>query len=166
MKPKERKKDKTFHYTNEKMVIDLMKLIPFDINDVVLDAGSGKNKVWYKNTPKHCLKLECEIEDNCDFFNYYGDIDWIIGNPPFHESWKFFNKASELAKKGIAFLINNQALNSWTPKRYQTFKDRGFYLQGIHIVLDSRWFGRYYFMIFTKKPNNFITWNTQTYDKR
>ena len=50
-------KDITFHYTNEKMVKDLIKLIPFRENDTVLDAGSGKNKVWYKNIPKKCISF-------------------------------------------------------------------------------------------------------------
>jgi len=38
-----------FHYTSEEMVIELLKITPIDESDTVLDAGSGKNKVWYKN---------------------------------------------------------------------------------------------------------------------
>jgi hypothetical protein len=39
----------TFHYTNEKMVRDLLAITPINPTTTVLDAGSGKNKVWYKN---------------------------------------------------------------------------------------------------------------------
>ena len=41
----------TFHYTDEQMVKDLIPLLPIKENDTVLDAGSGKNKVWFKNIP-------------------------------------------------------------------------------------------------------------------
>jgi len=156
-----KKRPKNFYYTNEQMVKDLLALIPTKREDTFLDAGSGDN-VWFNNL-RVAQKYECEIERGCDFYKWDKRVDWVIGNPPFHESWKFFEKALSIAKTGIAFLINNQALNSWTPKRYQTFKDSGFYLQKIHIVLDRRWFGRYYFLIFAKKENNFITWNTKTY---
>lgn len=158
---KDKPTDITFHYTNEQMVKDLLVITPIKKGDSVLDAGSGKNKVWFNNLQGE--KYECEIEDGCDFYGWDRKVDWVVGNPPFHESWKFFDKASQLADKGIAFLINNLAMNSWTPKRYETIKERGFYLQKIHIILDKRWFGRYYYLIFTKEKNEFLSWNTKTY---
>ena len=159
-------RNKEFYYTNEEMVRDLIELIPLTINDNVLDAGSGENKVWYRHIPEYCIKYECEIEDGCDFYKWKEKVDWVIGNPPFHESWKFFEKSSKIAKKGIAFLINNQAFNSWTLKRFELFKQRKFYLQKIHIVSDARWFGRYYFMIFSKFYQYFITWELKTYKEK
>ena len=163
MKKKERPKE--FYYTNEQMVKDLLSITP--ISGSALDAGSGANKVWFNNFKGKKIdayNYECEIEDGCDFYKLEGNmIDWIVGNPPFHESWKFIDKASQLAQKGFAFLINNQAMNSMTPKRYELLKNRGFYLQKIHIVLDKRWFGRYYYLIFTKKPNDFLSWRIKTY---
>lgn len=151
-----------FHYTNERMVKDLMKLIPFNRADIALDAGSGKNKVWYKNCP--VKSWECEIEDKCDFLTWKMKVDWVIGNPPFHISWKFTDRASQIARKGIAWLVNSQGLNSLlTPHRLQIMKDREFELQRIHVVADKRWFGRYYFLIFRKKNKGILTWNTKTY---
>ena len=155
--------DITFHYSNPKMVYDLIHLIPFDIGDKVLDAGSGKNKVWYNNIPEHCIKYECEIEEGVDFLNIMDKFDWIIGNPPFHIGHKFFLKASELSVKGFAFLSNIQSFNSLTTKRLDEINDKGFYIQKIHIVNDKRWFGRYYFIIFQKKCNNFISYTLKTY---
>lgn len=156
-------RDKTFHYTNEQMVKDLISITPFSIKDTILDAGSG-DKVWFNNLNLICKeRFECELDRGCDFYEWDKKIDWVIGNPPFHESWKFFEKSVDIVNKGIAFLINNQAFNSWTPRRFEIFKEKGFYLNKIHIVADKRWFGRYYYLIFTKDKNNFISWNKQTY---
>jgi len=158
MKPK----DITFHYTNEQMVKDL--IISTSLSGSILDAGSGKNKVWYKNIPNGLEKYECEIEDGNDFMEWNKKVDWIIGNPPYHESWKFTEKALKIANNGIAWLVNNQALNShFTPKRLQIMNDYGFTLKSIKVVADKRWFGRYYYLIFTKEQNNFISWERKTY---
>lgn len=156
------KRDITFHYTNERMVKDLISLLPLKKEDCVLDAGSGKNKIWYKNLI--CKnRYECEIEDGCDFLLWDKRVDWCVGNPPFHEGWKFLDKASQVADKGIAFLGNLNFWNSCLPNRFELLKERGFYLTKLHIVQDARWFGRYYFLIFTKNKNNFVSWNCRTY---
>jgi len=156
---KDRPKDITFHYTNEQMVRDLIAITP--ISGSVLDAGSGKNKVWFNNLIGE--KYECELEDGCDFLEWNKKVDWIIGNPPFHISWKFTEKASQIAQKGIAWLVNNAGLNSlMTPRRLQIIKDNGFELQHIRVVADKRWFGRYYYLIFEKK-NGVLSWERKTY---
>jgi len=155
-----KKKDITFHYTNEQMVKDLLKITP--INGSVLDAGSGKNKIWFNNLQGE--KYECEIEDGVDFITQWDKrVDWVVGNPPFHLGWKFIEKASDIAINGIAFLGNLNFWNSCLPSRFKILKEKGFYLNKIHIVQDKRWFGRYYYLIFIKKPNNFISWNNKTY---
>jgi len=150
--------EKNFHYTNEEMVKDLIAMTP--IRGSVLDAGSGKNKVWYKNLKGE--KYECEIEDGCDFFKWNKKVDWTIGNPPFHIGWKFTEKASKISKKGIAFLGNINFFNQFTPLRLEKMKDSGFELQKIHIVGDKRWFGRYYYLIFEKK-RGILTWARKNY---
>ena len=156
---KDRPKDITFHYTNEQMVRDLIAITP--ISGSVLDAGSGKNKVWFNNLIGE--KYECELEDGCDFLEWNKKVDWIIGNPPFHISWKFTEKASQIAQKGIAWLVNNAGLNSlMTPRRLQIIKVNGFELQHIRVVADKRWFGRYYYLIFEKK-NGVLSWERKTY---
>jgi hypothetical protein len=156
---KKKIKDITFHYTNEQMVKDLIAITT--ISGSVLDAGSGKNKVWFNNLQGE--KYECEIEDGCDFMLWDKKVDWVVGNPPFHQGWLFLDKASLVANKGIAFLGNLNFWNSCLPNRFEVLKERGFYLNKIHIVQDKRWFGRYYYLIFTKYKNEFLSWNTKTY---
>lgn len=165
-------KDISFHYTNEQMVKDLIAITP--ISGSVLDAGSGKNKVWFNNLSGE--KYECEIQDGCDFLTQWDKrVDWIIGNPPFagneidergrHPNLipQWIERASELANKGMAFLINHKVINFLTTARLERLKEKGFYLTKMHIVADKRWFGRYYYLIFTKENNNFISWERKTY---
>lgn len=154
-------KDISFHYTNPEMVRDLVSLLPLKKDDTCLDAGSGKNKVWRNNLP-NCQ--ECELEDGCNFYDWNNEVDWCIGNPPYHESWKFTEKAIRIAKKGVVWLLNNQALNSHlTPARLEKLHQLGWHYTKIHVVADKRWFGRYYFLVLERRPSDFITWNKKTY---
>ncbi|MBT9167800.1 MAG: hypothetical protein DDT19_01143 [Syntrophomonadaceae bacterium] len=157
-------KDITFHYTQESMAQDLISLLPLTYEMRVMDAGSGKNKVWAKNLPCRHIE-ECEIEDGDNFYERDDNVDWVVGNPPYHESWKFTEKAITLAEKGVAWLLNNQALNShFTPARLEKLSKLGWYYTKIHIVADKRWFGRYYFVVLGKRKKRCeITWNTKTY---
>jgi len=144
------------------MVRDLLDITPIDKDDVVLDAGSGKNKVWYNNLDVK-EKYECEQQDGCNFYEWELFVDWVVGNPPFHESWKFTEKAISIANKGVAFLVNNQALNShMTPARLDWLKEQGFECTTIHVVNDKRWFGRYYYLIF-QKTKGILSWERQVY---
>lgn len=157
------RQDITFHYTNEKMAQDLIDLLPLSHYTTALDAGSGRNKVWFRNLPCD-EKYECEIEDGNDFFDWQKKVDWVIGNPPYHQSWLFTKKALDIATIGIAWLVNNQALNSHlTPKRIELMQENGFYLQKIQVVADKRWFGRYYFLIFAKQKTDFLNATRKTY---
>ena len=153
-------KDITFHYTNEQMVKDLIGITP--LSGSVLDAGSGKNKVWYINLPQG-ENYECEIEDGNDFFFWDKKVDWIIGNPPFNIGWKFIDKSCEIAQTGIAVLGNINNFNQFTSRRLEDMKDKGFTLKHIKIVADKRWFGRYYYLIFTKENNDLLSWERKTY---
>ncbi len=152
-------KNKTFHYTNKAMVQYLLSNTP--IKGSVLDAGSGNNKVWFNEL--RGKKYECEIDDGCDFFEWDKKVDWVVGNPPFHLGWLFLEQASNIANIGIAFLGNLNFWNSCLPSRFEKLKEKGFYLKKIIIVQDKRWFGRYYYLIFTKEDNNFVEWNMQTF---
>lgn len=151
------------HYTKEEMVLNLLPLVEIDENDSVLDAGSGLNKVWYKNI--NCkTKYECELEEGMDFYKWDKKVDWVIGNPPFSHAKDFLLKASEISNKGIAFLVNNNCFNSFLlPSRLERLRQRGFYINKIKVVNDKRWFGRYYFVIFTRNENNFIEYELKTF---
>ena len=139
-------------------VIECLAQIVFDKkNDLVIDAGSGKNEIWYKNIPTD-MKIAIEIDNGCDFLTYNEKTDWVVGNPPFHEWLLFLFHSVEISNKGIGFLINHTRLNQLTPHRLNKLKEKGFYLNHIHIIEVKKWFGRYYFLIFTKDQSKSITW--------
>jgi hypothetical protein len=152
--------DKSFHYTAPTMARDLVALLP--LSGIVLDAGSGLNKVWF-NALNH-PKCECEIDNGCNFYEWSERVAWVVGNPPYHESWKFTEKAITVADLGVAWLLNNQALNSHlTPARLQFLHDRGWHYTNIHVVADRRWFGRYYLLVLQRGDRGFCSWNRSTY---
>jgi len=143
--------------TPEELAKYLLSLIPFEPDDFVIDAGSGKNKVWYKNIPTS-RKDEYEIDEGRDFLKFNGKADWVVGNPPFNQFINFCYHSCEICNKGFAFIISNGRFNQLTPKRLSDFEAKGFYLSKIHIFNVKIWFGRYYFLIFTRKKSDCISY--------
>lgn len=150
-----------YHYTPETAVIDLLQFIPFESGDVALDPSAGVNKVWFNNFP--CNKEYCEIDEGTNFFEYPNKVDWIVGNPPFTEFVKFLMHSPNVAKKGFAYLIGHSRVNQVTPRRLSILESQGFYLSGIQIISIKAWFGRYYFLIFSRSKNEGIGYSTKNY---
>lgn len=154
--------DKSFHYTDPEMIFDLLVITPFGEDDEVLDAGSGDGR-WARiqGTP-----LVCELDDGCDFYTWDREVDWVIGNPPYHESWKFTEKAISIARRGVAWLVNTPALNShFTPRRLDLLKEKGFSYTKIHVVNDRRWHGRYFYIILEKDKPSIVSWSRKNYSE-
>jgi len=131
------------------------------IGDIALDPSAGVNKVWFNNFP--CQKEYCEIEEGTNFFEYAGKCDWIVGNPPFTDFIKFLMHSPSIARKGFAYLIGHSRINQVTPKRLSILEEKGFYLSGIQICTFKAWFGRYYFLIFTRSKNDGIGYSRKNY---
>lgn len=145
------------HYTKPEMVRALLKHIDIT-NKTVLDAGSGRNKVWYNEAkPLASRVYECELEEGNDFFNWQTPVDWIVGNPPYKLGWRFTEHAATIAKEGIAFLLNHNSISSNTvPNRIDRLMEAGWFINNIIITQDRRWYGRYYFYVYTRQPCDFI----------
>ena len=108
-------------YTPEhiaKKIIDL-----YNINGLILDASSGKNKVFYNNYPKDCKKDWCEIELGKDFFNYNKKVDWIITNPPYSIFDEFLKHSQELSDNIVFLIPLSKAVSSM--KRIRTILKYG-----------------------------------------
>jgi hypothetical protein len=116
---------------------------------VVIDPAAGSTKPFYSNIVAH--RMYCEVQEGTDFLNSEFSYDWAITNPPYHLLWKFIDKASLEARKGFAFLVNINGINTLTPRRLQILTSRGFHLRALHVCTVRKWFGRYYFYVFEKK---------------
>lgn len=153
--------DKGDFTTPESLVKHLLSLVPYSPDDLVVDAGSGTKKVFYDNIDAR--KEEYEIKEGKDFYECK-EADWCVGNPPFREFIGFLFHSSKICKKGFAFLTNHSRINQLTPRRFETIKEAGFYPSKLHIFGTKKWFGRYYFIIFTRKPGDVITWSLTNFD--
>jgi len=149
------------HFTPETAVIDLLKLIPFESGDVALDPSAGVNKVWFNNFP--CQKEYCEIEEGTNFFEYAGKCDWIVGNPPFTDFVRYLMHSPNIARKGFAYLIGHSRINQVTPRRLSILENQGFHLSKLHVLTIKKWFGRYYFLVFSRSKNEGIGYYTENY---
>jgi hypothetical protein len=158
-----KKPNQEFHYTDENLVKYCLGFLKFNDSDFVLDVGAGKNMVWYKNLNVQ-NKDWCEIELGKDFFDYNKEVDWCIGNPPFKFLWDIMQKSFQISRKGVAFLMAIDGINRFTPKRLKWINEQGFYIQKIAVVSCKRWFGRYFFVIFSKQPNKFMEWSNVNYE--
>ena len=119
----------------------------------------------------------------CMFYSMYkssqllaGEYDWVITNPPFkipNDKGVLKNAIFILllhfatkAKKGIALLVSDYVFNSLTPVRIKKMASLGFYLKTLTICAVKEWRGRYYFMVWTREPNNFLNCLTGTYSNK
>lgn len=156
---KQVKKDPDLCMTNPLMAKYIISLVPFEKGDIVIEPCKGKG-AFYDNFPNFVKKEYCEIDEDLDYLQYQGEVDWTISNPPFAPRklfWDFHLKAMKTTRKGIYWLINMSSFNVFTPKRLKEMTDYGWYIKNLKIVQDKRWFGRYVVVCITKEPNDFIT---------
>lgn len=158
-------KDPDFCYTQPEMAKHLINLINFDDGDIVMEPCFGKG-AFYDNLPNNVLKEFCEIDMGIDYLDYEGEVDITLSNPPFVPRklfWAFHNKAMETTRKKIYWLINRSWVDVFTPKRLKEMNDIGWYIQNFYVVNDKRWYGRYYWIEFSKTPNNIFNYNSKTF---
>jgi hypothetical protein len=167
-------KDQTyyFHQTPFALAKDLMEFICYEDGDTLYEPFKGEG-AFYNCFPVTTNNIWTEITEGKCYKEFTEEVDWVITNPPF----KLPNEKGErknviyplllhftsIAKKGIAFLVSDYGLNSLTTKRLNQMKEAGFYLQKLIVCGIKKWRGRYYFMIFTKKPSDFISGLLTTY---
>jgi hypothetical protein len=151
-----------FHQTPETLCIELLKYIPIEPNDILFEPFKGEGN-FYRNFPKDTITVWCELEEGKCYTSHTEKVDWVITNPPFrleengkrvNSFIKLLNYFMDKTNKGICFLANYNCWNSMTPKRMKEIQDKGWYLEKVIVSNVKKWSGRYYFMIFTKKPNN------------
>ena len=158
-------KDNNIVMTNPNMAKDLIKLIPFIENDVIMECCKGTGS-FYDNLPNNTINKYCEINEGIDYLDFNEMVDYTISNPPFVPRklfWSFHCKAMDTTRKGIYWLINMSSLNVFTPKRLDEMSSKGWYINNFHIVSDKRWFGRYVWIKISKENTDIMSWCKTSY---
>ena len=161
-----------FHQTPFKLAQDLMPFVPLTVGDTCYEPFAGEG-AFYNAFPTFVSKDWSEITRGRDYKDYKGTYDWVLTNPPFrmpndkgvlkNAIFPMLLHFAERAKKGIAFLVSDYAFASLTPVRIAKMAKLGFYLQSLTICAVKNWRGRYFFILWTKEPSNFLTCLQGTY---
>ena len=151
-----------FHQTPPALCIDLMNHLNISLEDKLYEPFKGEGG-FYNAFPALNEKDWSEIQQGRNYSDYTGEYDWVITNPPFrldvgtkrvNSFWFLLDYYATRAKKGIAFLGNDRCLSSLTPNRLMKLNNRGWYIQKIIVCAVKKWRGRYFFIIFEKKPTD------------
>ena len=152
-----------FHQTPEECAKELLKSMTFDRNDVLYEPFKGLG-AFYNNFPEENPKLWTEIEEGRDYKDMNEEYDWVLTNPPFtlemvegkrvNSFWFFVDYFSQNARKGMAFLCNDNCFGTLTPKRLQLLKERRWSITGLTVCSIKKWRGRYFWIVFKRNPTD------------
>jgi len=155
------KKGKTIVYTKPEMAKYLIERETFFDGELVCEPCIGDG-AFYDNLPTNVIKSWYELQVGKDYLGKDRQIvNTTLSNPPFVPRklfWKFMVRAMETTTDRIFWLINLSSMNVFTPKRLSEMKEKGWFINTMHIVADKRWYGRYAWVKITKKNNEFYTW--------
>jgi hypothetical protein len=147
-----------FHQTPVALAKELISRVPLEPTDILYEAFKGLG-AFYNNFPAENPKVWSEITEGYDYKSFLGEYDWVITNPPFrletgtgrvNSIWLLLDYFSQRARKGIAFLCNDNLPSTLTPLRIKKLEDRGFFIESLTICNVKKWRGRYFFIILRK----------------
>jgi hypothetical protein len=114
-------------YTPPQLAKEMIGLVPLVPGDVVYDPFYGKG-VFYDHYPDFVQKEWSEIDLGRDFFEFEGEVDWIISNPPFSMMTAIIERMIKICRKGFAIITQFSGVSV---KRERILREAGFVL--IHL---------------------------------
>tara|TARA_R110000744_G_scaffold203771_6_gene322629 strand:+ start:537 stop:1022 length:486 start_codon:yes stop_codon:yes gene_type:complete len=157
--------DISFHYTPKDIAKELIKDIDFtNLEGKVLETCRGGGAFW-DCIPDTCEKDWCEIEMGRDFFEYNENCAITISNAPYRIDIsgvrtnifnKWMNHQLEITTKEAWFLLNAKMWSSLTPVRLKKWEELGWKLCFLRILNIKKWYGRYYWICFSKTNPSII----------
>lgn len=99
----------------------------FNPQGSILEPCKG-NGSFLESFPENSLTQWCEIKEGRDFFDFKGEVDWIITNPPWSQFRKFLQHSMEISKE-IVFLVTINHI--WTKARLRDLKNNNFGIKEI-----------------------------------
>ena len=160
-----------FHQTPSELAIQLLATVPLIPSDVLYEPFKGEG-AFYNNFPPANVKKWTELVENKDYKDFNEEYDWVITNPPFrlqegtqrvNAFWLLLDYFTDRARKGVAFLVNDNCFSSLTPLRLAKLKEKGWYIHFIKVCAVKKWRGRYFFIVFKKEPSNFYGYISGNY---
>ena len=153
-----------FHQTPTELAKDIVAKYNhlFQDGDILYEAFKGEG-AFYNAFPNRCTKKWAEITEGKDY-KEETDYDWVITNPPFrldggtgrNAFWELIDYFTQHAKKGVIFLGNDYCMNTLTPLRQKTLRDRGGGLTHLLMVNVKKWRGRYFVLVFQPSPTSIL----------
>lgn len=129
------------YYTPETLVrMHLSKLRGEPPGFRIYEPFKGKG-AYYNLFPEYfpgCVYEWSEIDEGRDFFDYRGEPDIIVSNPPFSQLDKIMERCYELKPIVISFVLLQHAV---TPCRIRKANIMGYYVADYHLTRVDRWFG-------------------------
>ena len=145
----------------------LLTDVDFKQYDVLFEPCRGDG-AFYDNFPSDLPKHFCEIKEGKDLFKHTPESQFYtkcITNPPYKMSteWgdlniciKFIEKCMDITRDECWFLLNGTMFSSLTPMRLHRYEEKGWKLCFIRIVNITKWYGRYYWICFSKQKDAII----------
>jgi hypothetical protein len=163
-----------FHQTPSELCKELIARTPLVPTDTILEPFAGENN-FYNNFPAANPKDWAEITRNRDYQTITESFDWVITNPPFRleqpdgkrvNSFYYlldYYTTSNRIRKGVAFLGNDSCFSSLTPLRMKVLNEKGWFITSITTCNIKKWRGRYFYIIFERRPSTLFNYITGSY---
>ena len=154
-----------FHYTPKEITKELIKNIDFIDGETILETCRGGGSFW-DILPDNTVNDWCEIDMGRDFFEYTKKIDISIANPPYrieidgqlkNAIIKWMDHQFSITNKECWYLLNGKCWSSMTPIRLKKWKVLGWNLCFMRILNIKKWYGRYYWVCFSKTKPSIIS---------
>lgn len=98
-------------YTEYTIALDIVR--HFKPMGRVLDPCRGDG-VFYRALQEYGLTPEyCEIDEGKDFYAFWEEVDWCIGNPPYSLFLEWMKHSFEVAKNIVYLVPTNKVFQSW-----------------------------------------------------
>lgn len=158
IKKREHANDKV--YTPTALARRCISLVNISPSDTLLDPCRGKG-AFYDNFPAENKKHFCEVEDGIDFFDFVGDVDWIISNPPYSmlDAW-IKHTLNITPRRGFAYLLG---INNLTARRVEMIEMAGYGLLTMEMFKVFGWFGMSAFCVFKRGTKSIIKYNRKVW---
>jgi hypothetical protein len=135
-------------YTPLALAKNLIELVPFAADDLILDPAPGPG-AFYNQFPGN--RARCP-----DFFEFAGRCDWAITNPPYSKLDAWFERSTKVCDKGFAYLLG---FHNITPRRIEMCEKAGFGLTKVHLCKVFKWFGISAFVVFEKGGGSLLSYD-------